>query len=85
MGRKAKYSAEQKIQACEDYLSGKKTAKQISRELGMGKQGRVRVREWVNMYKNHGREIFNNKPHNRSYSKEFKEKVVKEYLQDKDH
>jgi len=80
MGRKPKYSAEQKVQACEDYLSGKKSARQIARELGMGKQGRVRVREWVNMYKKHGREIFNNKPHNRSYSKEFKEKVVREYL-----
>ena len=80
MGRKAKYSAEQKIQACEEYLSGKKSARQIARELGMGKQGCVRVREWVNMYKKHGREIFNNKPYNRSYSKEFKEKVVREYL-----
>ena len=80
MGRKPKYSAEQKVQACEDYLSGKKSARQIARELGMGKQGRVRVREWVNMYKKHGSEIFNNKPHNRSYSKEFKEKVVREYL-----
>lgn len=80
MGRKAKYSTKQKVQACEDYLSGRKSAVQISRELGMGKRGPVRVREWVNMYKKHGREIFNNKPHNRSYSKEFKEKVAREYL-----
>jgi transposase-like protein len=79
MGRKAKYSTKQKVQACEDYLSGRKSARQIARELGI-KHGNVRVREWVNMYKKHGREIFNNKPHNRSYSKEFKEKVVREYL-----
>ncbi|MBQ9037644.1 MAG: transposase [Erysipelotrichaceae bacterium] len=53
---------------------------QIVRELGMGKQGNVRVYVWVRMYKKHGSEIFNDKPHNRSYSKEFKEKVVREYL-----
>ncbi len=80
MGRKPKYSAEQKVLACEDYLSGKKSARQIARELGMGKHGCVRVREWVNMYKKHGSAIFDDKPHNNSYSKEFKEKVVKEYL-----
>ena len=80
MGRKAKYSAEQKVQACEDYLSGKKTAKQIARELEMGKRGSDRVYEWIRMYKMYGREIFDDKPHNSSYSKEFKEKVVREYL-----
>ena len=80
MGRKPKYSVEQKVQACEDFLSGRKSAKQIARELGMGKQGCVRIRRLAYMYKKHGSEIFNNKPHNRSYSKEFKEKVVKEYL-----
>lgn len=80
MGRKPKYSAEQKVQACEEYLSGRKSVVQIARELGMGKQGHVRVYEWINMYKKHGSEIFNDKPHNTSYSKEFKEKVVREYL-----
>ncbi|MBQ9035960.1 MAG: transposase, partial [Erysipelotrichaceae bacterium] len=80
MGRKAKYSAEQKVQACVDYLSGRKSVSQIVRELGMGKQGNAKVYEWINMYKKHGSEIFDDKPHNRSYSKEFKEKVVREYL-----
>ena len=80
MGRKAKYSAEQKIQACEDYLSGKKSAKQIAKELEMGQNGELMVRRWSGIYKVNGSEIFNDKPHNRSYSKEFKEKVVKEYL-----
>ena len=80
MVRKAKYSAEQKIQACEDYLSGKKSAKQIAKELEMGQNGELMVRRWSGIYKVNGSEIFNDKPHNRSYSKEFKEKVVKEYL-----
>ncbi|MBR2685443.1 MAG: transposase, partial [Erysipelotrichaceae bacterium] len=47
MGRKAKYSAEQKVQACEDYLSGKKTAIQIARELGMGNYGDDKIRDWA--------------------------------------
>ena len=80
MGRKTKYSAEQKVQACEDYLSGKKTTGQIARELGMGNYGDDVIRDWARIYRINGSEIFNDKPHNRSYSKEFKEKVVKEYL-----
>ena len=80
MGRKAKYSAKQKVQACEDYLSGKKSASQIARELGMRKCGDGKVREWVRQYRINGAEIFENGPHNKSYSKEFKGKVVQEYL-----
>lgn len=38
MSRKAKYTTEQKVKACEEYLSGKKTAIQIAKEL-----------IWVNM------------------------------------
>ncbi|MCI6380791.1 hypothetical protein ACTQX5_09160 [Faecalicoccus sp. LCP19S3_E3] len=45
MGRKAKYTKQQKVQACEDYLSGRKTAIQISVELNMGKRGDDRVRK----------------------------------------
>ncbi len=37
MGKRFKYSSEQKIQACIDYFSGAKSAKQIECELGMGK------------------------------------------------
>ena len=80
MGRKAKYSAEQKLKACEDYLSGKKSAKQISMELGMGNSGAHKIRLWARICRVNGSEVFNDKPHNRSYSKELKEKVVKEYL-----
>ena len=37
MGRKVKYSPEQKVIAYGDYLSGRKSAAQIARELGMKK------------------------------------------------
>ena len=80
MGRKAKYTPEQKVQACEDYLSGRKSAIQIARQLDMGKGGEVRVHKWSKMYKAHGSSAFEESHHNRSYSKEFKEMVVKEYL-----
>lgn len=43
MGRKAKYTAQQKVQACTDYLSGKKSAIQIAREFSMPKRGRIRA------------------------------------------
>ena len=79
MGRKAKYNAEQKEQACEDYLTGKKSAIQIARELGMSKRGSDKVLEWARSYRINGAEIFKDKPHNRSYTKEFKNKIVMEY------
>ena len=80
MGRKAKYSPEQKVQACIDYLSGKKPATQIAHELGMRKCGDAMVRKWARKYSCHGVDSFETKERNTSYTKEFKEKVVKEYL-----
>lgn len=81
MGKRLKYSSEQKIQACIDYLSGAKSAKQIECELGMGKCGDVKVRLWVKKYLAHGATCFERRKHNSKYTKEFKEKVVKEYLE----
>ena len=83
MGRKAKYTPEQRVRACEDYLSGRKSANTIARELGMGKRGKGRVREWARRFKAHGASVFEETHHNKSYSKEFKEKAVKEYLEGK--
>ena len=83
MGRKAKYTPEQKVQACEDYLSGRKSAAEIARQLDMGKGGKVRVCNWSTRYKTYGSSVFEETHHNKSYSKEFKEKVVKEYLEGK--
>ena len=81
MGRKAKYTKEQKVQACEDYLNGKKTTRQIAVELNMSKNGSDIVLNWVKSYRANGHSIFDNKSTNNKYSKEFKEMVVQEYLQ----
>ena len=32
MGRKAKYTKEQKVQACEGYINGRKTAEQTNKD-----------------------------------------------------
>lgn len=80
MSRKSSYTVEEKIKACTDYLSGLKLASQIAIELNMGKHGRGVVRDWAKKYKAYGASVFINKTRNNYYSQEFKERVVKEYL-----
>lgn len=81
MGRKAKYTKQQKVQACEDYLNGVKSASQIAKELNMSKNGYNMILSWAHSYKVNGHTIFDNKKTNNRYSKEFKNHVVQEYLQ----
>lgn len=52
MGRKAKYNKQQKVQACEDYLSGTKSASQIAKELEMGKRGCALIASWCRFSNN---------------------------------
>ena len=56
MGRKAKYTFEQKLEAVLDYQSGKKSAADIALELDIGKHGANRIRQWTNLYKTNGPE-----------------------------
>lgn len=83
MGRKPKYTAEQKIQASLDYLGGKKSASEIAESLGMGKRGCETIRRWAKAYGMNGPSIFDSAAGNRSYAKEFKEAVASEYLSGK--
>ena len=83
MTKRSKYSVKQKVKACKDYLSGKKSSVTIARELGMSRNGKRTVLRWVYSYKANGAKIFEDKHKNASYSKEFKEKVVMEYLSGK--
>ena len=81
MGRKAKYTKEQKVQACKDYLRGKKSAKQIAFKLNPTvKSLDTYVYNLVKKYKLNGPSAFDEKERNSNYSKSFKETVVKEYL-----
>jgi len=42
---------------------------------------RKTIQLWDKTYQKHGQEAFIHKPNRRSYTKEFKEEVVQEYLQ----
>ncbi len=80
MGKRSKYTYEQKLHACIDYLSGKKSYREIAVELCMGKSGHSTVMEWVGLYQAHGSKALQDQKSNASYSKAFKTKVVEEYL-----
>lgn len=80
MGRKPKYTFEQKQKAVEDYISGKKSAAEIVTELAMGKRGKTLIWEWANQYRENGPDILLSRQTNTAYSKEFKTQVVEEYL-----
>ena len=83
MGRKPKYSFEQKIKACEDYLSGKQSITNIANDIGMKETELDQIYAWIKMYNINEVDAFIPRKNNNSYSKEFKEKVVKEYLEGK--
>lgn len=76
MGRKPKYSEEVKIKACKDYEKGNVSFNDIAEMIGTKKQV---VRRWYLKYKEHGPSVFEPSDSNRSYSKEFKLSVIKEY------
>ncbi len=80
---RSKFSAEQRIKACQEYISGRKTATQIANELNLGKQGNTSVCTWARIFQVQGVNAFSTGKGNRSYSKEFKIMVVNEYLSGK--
>lgn len=81
MSRRHQYTQDQKVWACEQYLSNSLTSAEIAEQLNMGPNGRkVVVDDWVKKYKAKGPSAFQNRPRNTTYSKEFKLKVVEEYL-----
>lgn len=79
MSRKPKYTPEQKIQACEDYLSGRKSPTQIIIDLNMPKKRYGILTFWVRKYKAYGAIAFMHSKVNSNYSKELKLKVIRDY------
>lgn len=79
MSRKSKYTSEQKVKACGEYLSGAKSASQIAKELKMTKSGKREIIEWSKKYHEIGAEAFIPTNKNSSYTKEFKLRVIQEY------
>ena len=83
MSKREKCTYEEKIKAVEDYLNGVRNQKQIAADLGLGKRGRSTVGRWVRRYQTAGPDALLPSIHNNTYSKEFKEQVVREYLEGK--
>ena len=76
-----RFSIEEKIQICEEYLSGRSSPSElcIAHGLSRGKPPGVFWR-WISQYRKHGRAAFYRVKGNRSYTKELKEQAVREYL-----
>jgi transposase-like protein len=84
MGRKAKYSKELKLEIVKRYLKGESSTL-LTREYNIsGKKAVNRILEWTNKYKSIGEIAFDESITNKSYSKELKERVIKDYLDGKD-
>ena len=77
MGRKPKYTKETKIK---EYIEGRKSFIDICNDSNYGK---TPLRMWIKLVNQYGDSIFNDKPFNGTYTREFKENVVKEYLDGK--
>lgn len=75
-----RFTPEEKIQACIEYLSGNKSAIQLVTELKLGKNGKTRILEWSSRYSAYGVEAFDYTGKNANYAKELKKRVVEEYL-----
>ena len=84
MGRKQKYSKDLKIEICKKYISGEKSAKELSNIYDLGRYGDNLINTWVRQYQKNSSLIFEEKQKNGSYSKEFKINVVIDYLSAKD-
>lgn len=77
MGRKAKYSKEDKLKAVKEYKDGIKSLGQLGNELGCDWTA---IRNWLRNYDALGEKAFNDKPKNKSYSKQFKISAINDYL-----
>lgn len=76
MGRKVKYSAEEKLHAVQEYLDRKNSMTAISNRLGIAFQS---FKQWVKNYEAMGLDAFSTRP-NKHYSNDKKEEAVVSYL-----
>lgn len=77
MSRKEKVSYEEKVKACEDYLNNTTSVFAIAQSLSVNQRT---VFDWINKYRDIGKESLITSNKNKTYTKEFKEQVVIEYL-----
>ncbi|AKA72129.1 helix-turn-helix domain-containing protein [Clostridium scatologenes] len=77
MGRKEKFLSYEKLNAIEDYLSGKRSISQICRDM---KIYNTSFYEWLQRYKMFGAEALTNVKKNKYYPETVKQQAVKDYL-----
>ena len=76
---KPKYSAEIKIMASKRYLAGESSTT-LAAELSMSKYGSHTILDWAAVYQEFGENGFFHSTCNNTYTKEFKQQVIDEYL-----
>lgn len=79
----SKYTADIKINACKDYLSGKYSHREVCEKYGIRYNSENRhsvIEAWIRYFRKYGHSAFQKKRKKKSYSSAFKEMVVKEYL-----
>ena len=78
----SKHSPEIKIKACEDYISGKYSHREICEKYGIHfkRNGTSMLNQWLPLYREHGPTAFLKTDGNRSYSSELKTNAVLDYL-----
>ena len=77
MSRKFRFTPDEKEKAVVAYIEGNKSRAQICEELCISTRT---IQDWAALYKKYGVWGFTRKTKNNSYSKEFKVKVVEEYI-----
>lgn len=77
MTGKFRFTPDEKEKAVVDYIEGNKSRAQICEELCISTRT---IQDWAAIYNKHGIIGFTRKTKNNSYSKEFKTKVVEEYI-----
>lgn len=82
MGRKSKYTTEEKVQAVLDFKNGIRGKTQICNDLGLNQSG-MDLYRWIKQYDKYGEIVFHHKERNKEYSKDFKEMIIQEYFDGK--
>ena len=77
MSRRERFTPYEKEQACLDYINGNHSRSEICNCLHISTRT---IQDWAAIYKKYGILGFTKKTKNRSYSKEFKMKLVKKYI-----
>ena len=79
----SKYTAELKVAACKDFLSGNFSLVEVCEKYGIHynpKEYSSALRNWSAQYKKHGESAFIRPKGNNTYTSSFKENVVVDYL-----